>query len=403
MKKTLTINLSGIVFHIDEDAYLVLQNYLLEVGKYFKSEEDKEILRDIEARIAELFNERLREDQSTVVEFSDVQYVINIMGHPNQFSDEEDVEEKSFDSTKQEDSNTDKKFETNRRKRFYRDPENGIVGGVAAGLAAYLDWDVTLVRILLIILTFFTSGFPFVAYIIIWMITPEAVTAAQKLDMQGKDATIENIKAYMESNEFKERTEQIGGKFIEFGRILFKGIFLVVSVIAALIGVAIIIALLFVIVVLIVGAQDMFLFGDMDPAITSTYGSITVILALVVVLLPIIALVVMATRLIRSQKKAKSSLWGWTLLILWLLSLMGLIGCLIHIEHTEWIGHKNIKIDYCFDKEDIKDSDQIQLEIGQDSILTIEIGDEDKDIEQIRVSKSARKSDLEVSSEVDYD
>ena len=95
MKKTLTINLNGIVFHIDEDAYQILQNYLNEVDKQFHSEEDREILKDIEARIAELFSEKLQNGKN-VIEEVDVKEVMEVLGHPDQFAgeDEEKTTEK---------------------------------------------------------------------------------------------------------------------------------------------------------------------------------------------------------------------------------------------------------------------------------------------------------------------
>ena len=84
MKKTLTINLNGIVFNIDEDAYQALKSYLNEIGAHFVSEEEKEILKDIEARIAELFAEKLQGNKD-VIEITDVESVISVLGHPNQF------------------------------------------------------------------------------------------------------------------------------------------------------------------------------------------------------------------------------------------------------------------------------------------------------------------------------
>src|ERR1035437_2660716 len=128
MKKTLTVNLNNIVFHIDDDAYEMLQTYLHDIAEHFQSEDEKkEIMADIEARIAELFTEKLQKTKN-VVNLIDVQEIIEIMGKPSQYAGEEDDEEPKA-------AKSDKKSQKSRR--FYRDPENAILGGVASGLAAY--------------------------------------------------------------------------------------------------------------------------------------------------------------------------------------------------------------------------------------------------------------------------
>src|SRR5665647_1786465 len=148
MKKTLTVNLNNIVFHIDDDAYEMLQTYLSEISKYFESDEEKkEIMNDIEARIAELFTEKLQKNKN-VVTLIDVQEIIEIMGKPSQYADEDDEETEA--------PKLDKKQQKSRR--FYRDPENSILGGIAGGLAAYFGWDVTLIRILMVIAVFVGIG-----------------------------------------------------------------------------------------------------------------------------------------------------------------------------------------------------------------------------------------------------
>ena len=86
MKKTLTVNLNNIVFHIDDDAYDMLQTYLHEIADHFTDEaERREIMTDIEARIAELFSEKLQKNKN-VINLEDVQEVIEIMGKPSQYT-----------------------------------------------------------------------------------------------------------------------------------------------------------------------------------------------------------------------------------------------------------------------------------------------------------------------------
>ncbi len=177
MKKTLTINLGGTVFHIDEDAYQKLNNYLTELGHHFSEEERQEIMNDIEARIAELFSERLQ--HRNVVEIKDVEEVIETLGSPNQFEDAEGS--KTGDST----TAAAPGAPAPGRRKFYRDGTNKKLGGVAAGIAAYMDWDVTIVRVLLVLLFVFSIGWTMLGYVIVWILTPEATSVAQQLEMQG--------------------------------------------------------------------------------------------------------------------------------------------------------------------------------------------------------------------------
>ena len=222
MKKTLTVNLNSIVFHIDDDAYDMLQRYLHEIADHFQSEDEKkEIMADIEARIAELFTEKLQKNKN-VVTLSDVEEIIEIMGKPSQYTDDEEEAPKA--------QKDDKKQQKSRR--FYRDPENSILGGIAGGLAAYFNIDVTWIRIILVLLVFLGVGFIIPIYIVVWFVAPAAVTASQRLEMQGEDVTVENIKTeinnvknYMDSEKFKSSASTFGERVLEILRWFFKIIF----------------------------------------------------------------------------------------------------------------------------------------------------------------------------------
>jgi len=129
MKKTVKINLSGIVFTLDEDAYHELKNYLDSISSRFRDmKEGNEIISDIESRIAEIFQSKVN-DKKEVITIEDVNDVISIMGKPEDFYE---AEEEDFDSSTKKTDYTRKE-----NRRLYRDPENAIFGGVAAGLAAY--------------------------------------------------------------------------------------------------------------------------------------------------------------------------------------------------------------------------------------------------------------------------
>ena len=188
MKKTYNINLGGIVFHIDEDAYDLLDKYLSNLRIHFSKEEGaEEIVHDMELRISELFSERLNE-RKQVITLVDVEEIIAQMGKPEEFS--EDTTQDTNEYIKEEKG----------PKRLFRDPDNKVIGGVCSGIAAYLGWDVTAVRIIFIALAlpFILNGSLIlngvvIAYIIAWIIIPEANTAAEKLSMKGMKVNVENI------------------------------------------------------------------------------------------------------------------------------------------------------------------------------------------------------------------
>ena len=180
MKKTVTVSLGGMVFLLQEDAYYKLESYLksLEVG--FAQEPDrKEIMSDIEARIAEHF--RIAAPRSEdVISLSEVLRVIEIMGNPNDIGSQQDSDKKNGP------------FFSDRRKKLYRDTEGSVIGGVCSGLGYYWNMDTLLIRILFVIVALWGGGGVLI-YIILWIAVPEAQTAAERLEMTGDPVTAENI------------------------------------------------------------------------------------------------------------------------------------------------------------------------------------------------------------------
>ena len=186
MKKTLTINLSGSVFHIDDDAYEKLYAYLNNINRHFGSDEDaKEIVEDIEARIAEIFAEKVK-NGCEVINIAHVEEVIVIMGTPEAISNEE--EEKG----KEKERVTEKKTFRTRGKRLYRDSEDRVLGGVCSGLGVYFDIDPVIIRILFVV-AFFIPISSLLIYLILWIVVPKATSTAQKLEMRGEEVNIDNI------------------------------------------------------------------------------------------------------------------------------------------------------------------------------------------------------------------
>ncbi|MDB4031873.1 PspC domain-containing protein [Flavobacteriaceae bacterium] len=181
MNKTLTINLANSIFNIDENAYQALQRYLEAVKKYLTGTQgNEEILADVEARISELFSEKLTPEKQVIV-LQDVEQIIQVMGQPEDYSIDEDI----FDEAPKTKTST-------RVKKLYRDGDQKLMGGVCNGIGHYLSIDPLWIRLLFIVFLF-GGGFSVITYIILWAIVPEATTTAQKLDMQGEAANLSNI------------------------------------------------------------------------------------------------------------------------------------------------------------------------------------------------------------------
>ncbi len=191
MKTTITINLGGIVFHIDDDAYEMLHTYLLAVEKQFISEEErKEVMTDIEARLSELFTEILANKRDVIMK-EDVSKVVEIMGEPEDFIDDETTEQ-SFNSARSESRKSN--YNQKGTRKLYRDPDNRLLGGVCSGIGSYLNVDSLIIRIVFVLLAIPGMGSGLIIYLILWIAIPEAHTTAQKLEMRGEPITIENIK-----------------------------------------------------------------------------------------------------------------------------------------------------------------------------------------------------------------
>lgn len=183
MKKTISINISGVVFNIEEDAYDDLKKYLDTISGYFTDSDGRdEIMTDIEARIAELFQARLHETKN-VVGMQDVQEVIDIMGRPEDYLGEDEKERNSAHSAGGRSA----------KRRLYRDEEKNLVGGVCSGLGYYLGWDPLWIRLAWGI-SIATVGVGVLPYIILWIILPSAKTTSEKLEMMGEPINVESIK-----------------------------------------------------------------------------------------------------------------------------------------------------------------------------------------------------------------
>ncbi len=197
MNKTTSINLGGYFFHIDEDAFRKLSNYFEAVKRSLSSDGRDEIIKDIESRIAEIFQEKLGTTKQ-VVGLIEVDEVIAIMGQPEDYKIENDEPKNSYSSNYNVNYNS---------KKLYRDKENALLGGVMSGLGHYFGVDPLWLRIIMVIL-FFGFGTGIILYLILWILIPEATTTSQKLEMKGEPINISNIE-----RKVKEGFNEISDKF----------------------------------------------------------------------------------------------------------------------------------------------------------------------------------------------
>lgn len=385
MKRTFTVNLNNTVYHIDNDAYELLQKYLADVESRLSVDERKEVMADIEARVSELFTERLQRGKNVIIN-QDVEEIINILGKPNQFSDEDTTEEASDQASE---ATSNKK---NKRK-FYRDPDNAVFGGVAAGLAALLGWDVILVRVLLVIILFLGYGTIIPIYLIVWLIAPPAKTIAQKLEMQGEDVTAERIKAeindlknYVESDKFKESATGIGYKLGEVLRVFFKIVFGFIGIVMGLVGFVMLGVLLFMLSFIIFEPS---IFPGIIPELglfTPEKALLMIIALLLIVGIPIFMIISWAIKII-SGKTTKSSALGWVMAVLWLISIFMFTGLSAKTFFTLSKGDiRDFELFWSINNENqvvetrkleqfhgIEVSGVVEVELVQDSIQSVQV------------------------------
>lgn len=337
MNKTVNINLANTLFHIDEDAYNKMRRYLESVKRSFANTPGSdEILADIEARIAELFYEKL-ENERQVITQKQVDEVIAIMGQPEDYMVDEDIFE--------DEPKTKTTGPTQRVKKLYRDTEHKYVAGVSSGLAHYLGIDPLWIRILWVFLTIGSGGGFILLYGLLWILIPEATTTAQKLDMRGEAVNISNIERKVKEgfDDVADRVKSVdyekvgntvkkGGKtfFDTLGDIImflfgifgkFIGILLIIIGASTLIG-------LFV-GLLSVGILDMVNVPGIDfyNVVNSSNLPIWVVslLAFFAIGIPFFFLLYLGLKILVNNLKSIGNIAKFSLLGLWLISIILLI------------------------------------------------------------------------------
>ncbi len=428
MNKTTSINLGGLFFHIDEDAYNKLNRYFEAVKKSLSPDGRDEIIKDIENRVAELFNQKLSNSKQVIGNI-EVDEVIAIMGQPQDYKIEDDSESKNetFD-----DKTIYQEFTT---RKLYRDRDNAKVGGVLAGLSHYLGVDVIWLRlILLAMVLFFGTGV--LLYIILWIIIPEAMTTSQKLEMKGQPINISNIERKVKENidTFADSINDFGKKnFSNVGSNNSLGDFIttLARAFVKIIG----IFFLFIAVLSLIGlviASVALMFSSLLPKAT-TFGNIETIfgydipfwlqgiLILFTFGIPLITLIYFGIRAIFGKLKPMSNNLRYILITTWVLSLITSIFCGINfvnefanegkIMKRERLNSKSgdtLKIKFVNNELFSKDNYNHDMKIVQDSLkneviysndITLYLKQTDKKFAYLVIEKTSKGSSFQQADE----
>lgn len=191
MKKSFEVNIGGRIFFFDEDAYELLDSYMESLKSSFSGQDGcDEIISDIEMRLSELCETRMREGRARIVDFSMIDEFITRMGRPESLAQDVEGEEGGIGSVSSSTSDEQKKREPWRDamllgKKLFRDTRNGLLGGVFSGLSAYTSLNVWLLRIAGILIFFFVGGIIVLGvYVALWLALPMATSVIDLLRMR---------------------------------------------------------------------------------------------------------------------------------------------------------------------------------------------------------------------------
>ena len=348
MNKTININLGGLFFHIDETAYQKLNRYLNSIRKSLSDDPQgkDEIIKDIEMRISELLSDRIVDERQVVSE-NDIDEIVSVMGQPEDYN----VDEELFSETTSRASNRKSS------KKLYRDGDDKFLGGVAAGTGHYIGIEPIWSRILWLLLAFGT-GIGFFAYILLWILLPEAKSTAEKLEMEGESVNIDNIekKIREEFNEISQKVKDgandMGEKISsadykkyktkaksglqEFLDTVGNIIMVLLKVFAKFIGALIIFIAAVTLISLIIG---FFSWGSVEALgiqeewmqvpphffnTTLPYWLI-ILFGFIAIAIPFVVLFMLGIRILSNNAKSFGKVTGLTLLAIWIVAILGLV------------------------------------------------------------------------------
>ncbi|HEV2403012.1 MAG TPA: PspC domain-containing protein [Candidatus Saccharimonadales bacterium] len=216
MNEITKIHLGRQAYTISVDAHRELEGYISAISKQVK---DTEVINEVELRMSELLSEHGISDGKVILS-DDIAYLKSQLGSPADFVDDSTESQKDLPDT----------------KRLFRDTDNAIIAGVAAGLARYFGFDVLLVRILFVIFTFVTAGWGILLYILLWLLVPEAKTSSERLQMAGKPVTIQSLKEVVEHADVKGTARRANSALADPINAMFRFILRVVGIAFVVLG-----------------------------------------------------------------------------------------------------------------------------------------------------------------------
>ncbi|MBO4659773.1 MAG: PspC domain-containing protein [Prevotella sp.] len=380
MKKNITVNIFGTLYPIDEDAYELLQRYNENMRRYYSHREGgEEIADDVEHRVAELLSE-YRSQGVMAITIEHVTEIINRIGDPQQMDADASTEEGTttpppFEGAQDNQNNQNNQYnqgnqgnQSNQsnlndpmgtdglRRKFFRDPEDHILGGVLSGLSHYFGIsDPLLLRVIFVILLFVSFSVAAVLYIIAWVLIPEAVTPEDRLRMYGKPVNaktlneelmrgVNNANAFVNNPQHRDTARGCFSALAKAALLCICGFF-------ALILVSLFIALL----AAVFGLSILTIFGDYSlinifgfdvstsqilHSIPTWLSAVGIISALLVIGLPLYALIRL---MVKRDGQHMNTTVKAGLILVWILSLGLMLGCLVKVGHS--VGTQVVKID----------------------------------------------------------
>jgi len=331
MNKTIIININGIVFHIEEDAYEILKNYMTDVKRHFLNSADSlEITTDIENRIAEMFSEILTTENKQVIVEQDVNSVIEQMGRVEDFDELYDDAKTPLGGSFT--------YSSSERKLF-RDPDDHLVSGVCAGIANYFNIEPMWIRLAFAISVFF-AGSGLLLYVILWIVIPKATTRADRMAMKGEKLNLQGFKNNLEEelsavkghlSNLHEEARPVVYKMRDFisdffhhlgiffggaGKILVKLIGILALLMCFAGAIALVVMLIATVGFNVDGPRGIFPF----TIIANQHANWIYVSAFLTAFIPLLTLIlVIISALFDSRSISRST--GSTLLVVWLLSL----------------------------------------------------------------------------------
>ncbi len=332
MNKTVNINLGGLFFHIDEDAFQKISRYFDAIKRSLSNANGQdEIMKDIEMRVAEIFSENKKSEKS-VISLKDVDAMIAIMGQPEDYRLEEENGEAAapFISAKTS-------------KKLYRDVDHNFLGGVAAGFGHYLGVDTLWLRLALVILFFASAGTMTFVYILLWVLVPKAETTVEKLEMTGEPVNLSNIEKKVreefaafsekvENADYKKMGNQVKSGAEEIGTTIGKLFLTVFNIFAKFIGALIVIVAIAVLAGLFVSLFVGTIFGQpwqeyVNAVITSDVPVwILGLIGFFAIGIPFFFLLILGLKLLITNMKSIGNIAKYSLLGLWIIAMALLIS-----------------------------------------------------------------------------